>query len=376
MSTSVYASIDLGALKDNLQLVRSLAPCSNVLAVIKANAYGHGLVPIAAALKNADALAVARCEEALQLRDAGITARLVVMGGTMTSADIAALNQNNIDITVHHPEQLGLLMREPLLKPANIWLKFDSGMHRLGFTREDFINAYQQLSTHPQIKQRILMTHFASADNIASDFTQMQWESFLNTTANINEPISAANSAALLAWPHTRGDWVRPGIMLFGADPLQNPTWESRRLRPVMQLQSTLIALRRINTNETVGYNNTWRAQRPSTIGTIAIGYGDGYPRHASNGTPIWICGKRAPLAGRVSMDMITVDLTDIPQARIGDTVELWGPHISVNEVAQYANTISYELLTSVNARVKFRYIQSASTYSDTADTTLSSYAE
>ena len=238
---------------------------------------------------------------------------------------------------------------------TRLWLKFDSGMHRLGFDAEGLRRAMARLDAEPAVSERVVLTHFACADDDSSEATELQWQRFAAAAAGLDVQLSAANSGAILRHPETHADWIRPGIMLYGVSPVAGH-YSEPGLVPAMSLQARLIALRDVAVGESVGYGRTWTASRPSRVGTISIGYGDGYPRHARNGTPVVVGGRRVPLVGRVSMDMISVDLTDHPGAAIGDEVELWGASLSVNEVAAWADTIGYELLTGISPRVRCEY--------------------
>lgn len=358
MTPSVRAQIDLGAIEANLRVIRHHAPASAVLGMIKANAYGHGLVSIARFLSSrADALAVARADEALWLRDAGVNGRLVVMSGALSGQELDALLAANVDIMLHRSEQVDMLARAPLKQPVNVWIKYDSGMHRLGFDKLGLRMCSTRLDTLAGITQRVMLTHFASSDASDKTLTDAQWTEFLDATTGLPGSLSAANSAAVMRHPQTHADWVRPGIMLYGVSPISDETESGNPLCPAMTLSANLIAIREIPAGQTVGYGRTWTAARTTRVGTISIGYGDGYPRHARSGTPVVIGGRRVPLIGRVSMDLITVDLTEHPSAKVGDVAELWGKQLSVNEVAACSDTIGYELLTGISPRVRCEYL-------------------
>lgn len=359
MSRPAQAIVDLAAIRHNYQLAQQLAPRAQALAVVKANAYGHGSVAVAKTLEPlAPALAVACAEEALQLRQAGITKPIALLEGAFSSAEVRLASEQDFWLVVASPEQLALIAAAELAHPVTVWLKVDSGMHRLGLTGAAVRDAYQRLKSLPQVCSKVVIaTHFAAADELDSVYTQHQLDNFATMTAGLNAPVSLANSAAIMAWPAAHGDYTRPGIMLYGASPFLHPHPGGAGLQPAMTLQSAVIALRTIDVGETVGYGRSWTAQRRSTIATVAIGYGDGYPRQTPNGTPVWINGQRAPLAGHVSMDMITVDVTDLDGVQLGDRVELWGAHISLNEVAQRVGTISYELVTRMPARIPRVYV-------------------
>jgi len=321
---------------------------------VKADAYGHGLLPAAQALATAEGLAVARLEEALQLRRAGIGRRLLLLGSLLDAGDLELCAAERIDVVVHDETTAELVCRRRGV-PLHIWLKLDSGMHRLGLDAEAFRAVDARLQRAHAITDRVHMTHFSSADELDSDRTHRQLEVFAAAHAGSDAAVSVANSAALIARPETRADWVRPGIMLYGDNPLAAS--HPLPLQPVMTLSARVLAIREIATGEAVGYGASWVCPRPSRIATLGIGYGDGYPRHAGNGTPVVINGQRAALVGRVSMDSITVDVTEIDSVRVGDEAILWGAQLPAAEVARCAGTISYELFTSIGSRVSRDYI-------------------
>ena len=353
MARPNQARLDLGALRHNLGIARDLAPQSKVMAVVKANGYGHGAVTIASELEPlADALAVACIEEAVELRDAGINSPILLLEGVFEASELATSAQLGCWVTIDNERQLRWLEEAALSEPVTCWLKVDTGMHRLGVAVEDLENFYQRLKTTANaLDELVIYTHFASADDVQSNQTREQLELFDAACAPLPALRSAANSPGLMAWPQACYDWVRPGYMLYGNSPLAAPHPNAEALQPVMTLTSAVISVREVATGKTVGYGANWTAQRPSRVATVAIGYGDGYPRLAANGTPVLVNGQRAGLAGRVSMDMITVDVTDLPQVDIGDEVVLWGKGLPVGEVARHAGTIGYELITRMPAR-------------------------
>jgi alanine racemase len=353
----VTATIRTEALRHNLAIARKAAPNSNIMAVIKANAYGHGAVEAAKALAQANAFAVARIEEALSLRQADIDKPIVILSELLDTERVEACAEHGFQPVVHDTAGVEAILAAPGLHQMVVWLKVDTGMHRLGISPDDCDQVYGQLSACPHVSEVRLMTHFSSADEDEDTATEDQMERFSQATANLSGiGRSLANSAAILSHKQSHAEWVRPGIMLYGADPLPTANDLSSQLRPVMQLQSRVIAVREIEAGEGVGYNETWRSDRRSRIGTIAFGYADGYPRHARNGTPVVVDGKTVPLVGRVSMDMITVDLTDHPDTRVGSVVLLWGDGLPAERVAEYADTIPYQLFTSVGGRTQFVY--------------------
>ncbi len=354
MLNTTRALIDLGALRHNLSVVRSLCPHSRVMAMVKADAYGHGLLPVAQALRSADGLAVARLEEALQLRRAGISQPLLLLGSLLDAGDLEICASERIDVEVHDEATAELVCRRRG-SPLNVWLKLDSGMHRLGLDPAAFRTTDAWLRRAPAVAEVVHMTHFACADELASSRTAQQFETFRQAHGDSDAMTSVANSAALIGRPEARGDWVRPGIMLYGDNPLADS--HPLPLQPVMTLCARVLAIREIDVDEAVGYGARWSSERPSRIATLGIGYGDGYPRHAESGTPVLLNGRRAPLAGRVSMDSITVDVTDIDDVRVGDEAILWGEGLPAAEVARHADTISYELFTSIGSRVSRDYL-------------------
>jgi alanine racemase len=352
MLRTATAVIDLKALSNNYQLIKSMSPNSKVLAVLKANGYGHGLERIAKALPNADAFGVARIDEALALRAAGIVKPIVLLEGFFAETDIDILAVNNLQTIVHNTQQLDAIINADLEKPLKIWLKIDTGMHRLGINPEQLADFYQALSQSKNVQQPIvLMSHLGCADEKDNSVTLEQIALFDELTEDMLLEKSLANSAGVIAWPQSHYQWIRPGLMLYGVSPLpMNVVVDG--MSPVMTLQSSLIAIREIAAGEAVGYGGAWISDKKTTIGVVAIGYGDGYPRHAPNGTPILINGRRVPLIGRVSMDMITVDLGNDNTDNVSDIATLWGKGLPVEEVAEFATTIPYELLCNITRRV------------------------
>lgn len=347
------AHVDLAALRHNLGVAAGLAPGSKNVAVIKANGYGHGMVEVARALQDgSDALGVATIDEALILRDADIEGPLLVLQGVTTRDDVAEAAARDLWLMLHDRGQLEKMLSFTGTQPLTAWLKIDTGMHRLGFSPEEAADACTALLASPKIaRPPVLTTHMACADEQDSPATKEQLQQFLAFASGRGLPLSIANSASIMNWPATHADWNRPGIMLYGCDPTGGHTADSP-LKPVMTLVSQIMAVRDLAPGEGVGYGHRWRAAEGARIGTISMGYADGYPRHAANGTPVLVNGKRAALAGTVSMDMITVDLTGQDDVKVGDPVELWGPKIPVNEVAAHAGTIGYEILAGMTGRV------------------------
>jgi alanine racemase len=351
-----YAEINLDAARHNLDIVRTCAPQSKVMAVIKANAYGHGLIRMASALSNADAFAVARIDEGLVLRQAGITQRIAVLQGFSDMEEFRQIIDNQLETIVHSHHQVDLIENwQGKVKGAlTVWLKIDTGMNRLGFKINEVDAVYQRLKRFRIINRPInLFTHLATADDKASTFTTQQIDLFNNAIALYEGERSIANSAGILAWRDAINDWVRPGIMLYGISPFPGSTGLGLGLEPVMGLYSKLIAVKPVAKGETVGYGKSWLCNKDTTIGIVAVGYGDGYPRYAKTGTPVLVNGQRVPLIGRVSMDTITVDLASQPDAKPGDKATLWGKGLPVEEIADYADTIPYTLVCGVTQRVR-----------------------
>jgi alanine racemase len=346
------ARIRLDALRRNLAVARRLAPAARVLAVIKANAYGHGLIEGARAFREADACGVARLDEALELRGAGIRQPIVVLEGVLSTAELDVAAIHDIELVIHSQPQLELLAGWNGA-PLGIWLKVDTGMNRLGFRPETVPAVWRRLASLRSIAPAPrVMTHLATADEPARALTAAQIQCFRSLTDGLGVERSVANSAGVLAWPDAHCDWIRPGVMLYGISPFADRKGAELGLEPAMTLTTSLIALRHVPAGETVGYGATWVAERDALIGIAAIGYGDGYPRHAGTGTPVLVSGREVPLAGRVSMDMIAVDVTGIEGVAVGDEVELWGARLPVERVARHAGTIAYELVCGISQRV------------------------
>ncbi|MBK8452340.1 MAG: alanine racemase [Thiofilum sp.] len=350
------ALINLKALHHNYHYAKSLAPHSKAAAIIKANAYGHGAIVVARALHDADAFGVACIEEALELREAGITQPIVLLEGVFTPDELPLAARYQLMVAVHCVEQVIWLEQAKLIQPLAVWLKIDTGMHRLGFAPEQVASIYARLNACSHVATITLMTHFARADEVECEATTRQIERFNKAIQGIDAPLSIANSPAILAWPKARLDWVRPGIMLYGATPIAEDLAVSQELQPVMTLESALISVRELDVGESIGYGARFTCEQPTRVGVVAMGYADGYPRHAVDGTPVAVNGVRTRIIGRVSMDMLTVDLTPLPQAKVGDRVELWGNMVLANEVAAHSQTIAYTLFTGITRRVPLVY--------------------
>ena len=351
------ALINSQALRHNLQVVREQAPTAKVVAVVKANAYGHGLLAVAKTLKEADAYAVARVEEALTLRSGGIVKPVILLEGFFSADDLPVLAANNLQTAVHSWEQLAALEQAELPQPIRAWVKFDTGMHRLGVRPEEAEAFLQRLANCKNVIQPFnAMTHFSCADELDNPATQEQIALFKALTEGLAGEFALSNSAGVLAWKEAHADWVRPGIMLYGISPFVDRVGADHGLLPVMTLKSTLIAVRRAKAGEKVGYSANWTTPRDTWLGVVAMGYGDGYPRMAPNGTPVLINGRLVPTAGRVSMDMMTVDLGPDAVDKVGDEATLWGEGLPVEQVANYVGTIPYELITKLTPRILMEF--------------------
>lgn len=347
--------IDKQALKHNLQRVRELAPHSKIMAVIKADAYGHGLVRVAKTLNKADAFGVACLEEAEQLRAASITTPIVLLEGPHKTVDLTVIAKLNLDIVVHNDFQLEMLENAELAEPLQVWMKIDTGMHRLGFRLDKVTDILKRVAHCENIKSSFrLMTHLATANEQDNPLTLHQLANFKQVCDGIDVEKTIANSAAVISLPETHTDWIRPGLMLYGVSPMPDSDAAAQGLLPVMTLESELISIQHLKKDEPVGYGATWRCPEDMPVGVVAAGYGDGFPRHAKSGTPVLVNDVRCSLIGRASMDMLTIDLRNQPQAKIGDRVVLWGAALPVEEIARHAETIPYELLCGVHKRLEF----------------------
>ncbi len=340
------------ALRHNLERVRHYAPKARVMAVVKANAYGHGLAWVANVLSEADAFGVASREEGVALRRAGVARPVWLLEGFFRSEELPLLAAERLATVVHHECQILDLEAFSGIAPVDVWLKIDTGMHRIGFDPQFAAAAAGRLRSCKAVRAVGLLSHFANADNKFDSTTSFQLRLFIDIAASLGGELSIANSAGIVAWPESHLDWVRPGIMLYGVSPMIGQTSAELGLQPVMTLCSEIIAISRRRKGEAIGYGGDWVCPEEMSVGVVAIGYGDGYPRHAPTGTPVLVNGKRVPLIGRVSMDMITVDLREQPGAKIGDPAVLWGAGLPVEEVAARSGTIGYELLCQVTPRV------------------------
>ncbi len=350
--TGPRALIDLEALCHNLGVARQRAPASRIWAVIKADAYGHGLERAAGALTEADGFAVSRVEEALRLRAAGIAQPILVLTGALSREETAAAQAHRLDLALHQGEQMTWLETLPPAPPLRVWIKVDTGMHRLGFDPLEVTAIQSRLATCPRAAPLPgLMTHLANADNPEDTLTDQQCLR-LRALARPNQALNIGNSGGLLAFPAARTAWVRPGIMLYGGSPFSCLSAEACGLEPVMTLTTQISAVHHFRAGDRIGYGGTFSCPEDMPVGVAAIGYGDGYPRHAPTGTPVLVEGRRVALIGRVSMDSISLDLRQAPGTQPGDEVILWGRGLPVEEIAQHAGTINYELLCGLSARV------------------------
>ena len=350
MPRPIRATIRASALAHNCMVAKAYAAGAKLWAVVKANAYGHGLERAARALDAADGYAVLDFQEAARLRLAGVKKPILMLEGFFKPGDVPLLNKYSLTPVIHNPEQVEMLKRTELAAEIDVYVKANSGMNRLGFTVDSLRPAYNAIRMHRQVRNVTLMTHFADADGSGGIKAQLDW--FNEMTKEFGAPRSLANSAALIRYPETRTGWVRPGIMLYGCSPFADRSAESLDLKPAMTLATEIIATQSLAPGERLGYGFSYEAVGDLSIGIVACGYADGYPRHAPTGTPVLVNGKRTRIVGRVSMDMICVDITDIPEAYIGTPVTMWGEGLPADEVAASAGTLSYELLTKLTARV------------------------
>ena len=350
MTRPILAQINLAALRANLGIARQRAAGAQVLGVVKANAYGHGLARVLPALAEADGLALLELDAAIALREMHYARRILLLEGFFAADELPEIAARRLAVVVHHIDQVRMLETATLSRPLEVFIKVNSGMNRLGFKPEDVHAVAERLSKTASVAALRLMTHLARADE--DDGLQEQLKVFEGACKGLPYPRSVANSAGVLRFDEVGGDYVRPGIMLYGSSPFPYDTAEALGLTPVMTLRSELIAIQELKANASVGYGGGYTAARAHRIGVVACGYADGYPRHAPNGTPVLVCGKKVRTAGRVSMDMMTVDLTDVPEAAMGSPVTLWGEGLSVDDVAAAASTVGYELLCAVAPRV------------------------
>jgi alanine racemase len=355
MARPTSATIHIDALRHNLAQIRARAENSRVMAVVKADGYGHGLERVARALAGADAFGVAALSDAERLRAAGVSQPILLLSGFDEPVDIARMRQLQVDTAVHHVSQLEMLEQAQTGEPIRCWLKVDSGMHRLGFPPEFVREAHARLSALEGVVGEIVpMNHFASSDEFDNPRTREQMHVFAEATADLPGSRSLANSAAVLGWPDAHAQWVRPGGALYGMSVVAGTTGADFGLRPAMTLATRLIAVNHVRKGGRIGYAGTWECPEDMAVGVAAIGYGDGYPRAAPAGTPVLVNGIATQLIGRVSMDLMTIDLRGVPDAKVGAPVVLWGPDLPVERIAEAAGTIAYELTCSITRRVRF----------------------
>ena len=345
-------SIDLDALRHNFRQVRRAAPNSKVMAAVKANAYGHGMVKVAQALDEADAFAVATVAEALSLKQAHIAQPVVILEGFLDLEELTIALEQDLICVLHSSYQLELLEKNPP-SALKVWVKLDSGMHRLGFPLPEAESVQRRLQRLGGIEVIGWMSHFSDADDLNNPKNRQQIADFQQATQNLSGERSLANSGGILGLPESHFDWVRPGIMLYGSSPFADKTAEELNLRPVMRFSARMVTVNHFQKGDSIGYASSWKCPEDMAVGVVSVGYGDGYPRHAAVGTPLLVKGQKVPLIGRVSMDMVTVDLRTQPNIKTGDVVMLWGGGLSVDQVASCASTISYELLCAVTQRVE-----------------------
>ena len=350
MSRPIQAHLNQSALENNLHVARHAAPSARIMAVVKAEGYGHGLQRVAEALSEADGFALLDIQDAVQLREAGFRQTMLLLEGFFDERELTVIAQYDLACVIHSAWQIAMLDAYPGRKKLDVWLKVNSGMNRLGFTPQQAVQALEQVRRHHAVRDITLMTHFANADEARGIAEPLAL--FNDFAAQHRKSRSLANSAALLRYPQTHGDWVRPGLMLYGASPFADVSAQQLGLQPAMTLRSRILAVQELRAGDEIGYGALFRAEHAMRIGIVACGYADGYPRHAPNGTPLLVDGQRTQTLGRVSMDMLYADLSKLPQADAGSAVTLWGEGMPVEEVARAAGTASYELMCALTARV------------------------
>lgn len=362
MTRPARAIIDLAALQHNINCVKELAPNSKIMSVIKANGYGHGMERVAKSLDSSDGFAVASVDEGIILRNAGIKKPIFLLSGFHNKNELPDVLKNDLLVCVHSENQLSALSKWQVSTEnkdgIKVWCKLDTGMHRIGFMPDELPSVLENIDSMPNVELAGVMSHFANADDLHSDDTNKQTSEFNKATKNFSQAKSLANSAGIVGWKNSHLDWVRPGIMLYGSSPVLNKTSSELNLQPVMKLESEIIAIKHLKKNDLVGYGGEWQCPEDMSVAIVAIGYGDGYPRSAGlAGAPVYLNNSRSRVLGRVSMDMITIDLRGLENTNIGDKVELWGQNISIDEIAKCCKTISYELMCQVTSRVSRLYI-------------------
>ncbi len=358
MSRAAIAILSTENLIHNIQVIQRISNGKKIMGMIKANAYGHGLRSVASRLARfVDSLGVASIDEALAIRKVGIKVPITLIEGVFEPDELLIASSQRFHVVFHDETQLNWLEKCSLPLPLQAWLKIDSGMGRLGFSPERAKKAYDQLTQHPHILQPVgIMSHLACADEPGHPLNQIQMNTFKSFTENLPGPKSLANTAGIFCLPETHYDVIRPGISIYGISPIPGKTAQELGLRPVMSLQTRLIAVRPLNKGASIGYGSQFICPQDMPVGVVAMGYGDGYPRTARNGTPVLVNQVRCKIVGRVSMDMLTIDLTDCVSAKVGDSVILWGDQLPIEEVATYTNHIPYDLVTGVQQRVQFHW--------------------
>jgi len=358
MARACIASINLAAIKRNYLYAKSLAPNSQAIAIVKANAYGHGAVEVVTHLENTvDAFGVACTEEAIEIREAGLKKKpILLLEGMFEQSELELLEKHQLLPVIGSKPQLQWILDAKLKNPIKVFVKYDSGMSRLGFHKDEFKQAVKALEASNNISDIVLMTHFSKADEPYDISTQNQIDNFNQIAKETGHPSSIANSAGIVAWRNSHKQYNRPGIMLYGSSPFTEARYQ-KNLVPAMTLSSVLISIKGFKKGQGIGYGSRFICKQDMQIGVVAVGYADGYSRHAKDGTPVFINNTRSRIVGRVSMDMTTIDLTGVPNPKIGNRVEMFGENIGINEVAEFSNTISYEILTKITKRVYKNYI-------------------
>lgn len=359
MPRPTYAEINLKSLLHNLHVLQQQSNICSILAMVKANAYGHGITKIASALApHVKGLGVASINEALKLREHGIQTPITLIEGIFEENELDIVSANNFTVIFHSEYQVEWLLGQKLTQPIDAWIKINTGMCRLGFSPEKYQEQYHKLTASANIKSLGVMSHFACADEKQHPLNPQQIQKFIDSTHSINSPRSLCNSAAIFNFPEQHYDMIRPGLALYGASPFAKISAESLKLKPVMTLKSAIIAIHQLNEGETIGYGARYKCAAPTKIGVVAIGYGDGYPRNAKDGTPTLVNNQICSVAGKVSMDMITIDLTNSPDAQIGDEVTLWGEGLPIEQVMIHTSHSVYDLLTGIQRRAKYIYTE------------------
>lgn len=353
MPRPLFAITDIAAMQSNLAVAKAAMPGARVWAIVKADGYGHGLAWAMQGFAQADGLSLVELDRAVRLRELGWRKPIMMIEGMFSVADIADMQAHALQPVIHNEEQLAMLASAPAAVPLDVHLKINTGMNRLGFAPALARDVYARLKAMPSVRSIALLTHFANADNPSATLTPaMQMERFRAGIEGLQAPVSLSNSAALLLQGQITCDWVRPGVMLYGASP-GGGTAASFGLKPAMTLKAELISVRDLQPGDSVGYGSTFTADKPMRIGVVSCGYADGYPRHAPTGTPVVVDGVRTRTLGRVSMDMLSVDLDPVPTARVGSSVVLWGEGLPIDDVAAAADTIAYELMCAIAPRVR-----------------------